>query len=226
MTVPTRSRRRTAAPSSRRRGARRSARSQSRSMRTTSSPCCSSVSPPTDLRDRRRPPAHRVRVADERAAVVRIASEESRGGVGTPGRHDFVDVARTPRKIDSQVLCGRRVADVHVLRPLDHPAFCVAQRDAVLPSHDSEDTAADGCRTPVRCRRRSGAHRTTDRVARPRSHLRRPCVHPTSRAASPGLSFSDAPRGIESPYRDRARHPHGARRAERFQARPLARVLA
>jgi len=80
-------------------------------------------------------------VADERAAVVRVAAEELRGRILTPCGGNFVDEPGALGKVDPQARRGRFVADVHVLRPLDHPAFSVVKGDAVLTArHNPKDT--------------------------------------------------------------------------------------
>jgi hypothetical protein len=79
--------------------------------------------------------------ADERAAVVRVAAEELRGRIFTPRGGNFVDEPSALGEVDPQAWRGRFVADVHVLRSLDHPAVFVVKGDAVLAArHNLKDT--------------------------------------------------------------------------------------
>jgi hypothetical protein len=78
-------------------------------------------------------------MADERSAVVGIASEEARRGVVAPGRYHFVDKPSSLRKVDPKTTARHLVARVHVLGSVDRMALCVVEGDAVLTaSHSGE----------------------------------------------------------------------------------------
>jgi hypothetical protein len=75
----------------------------------------------------------RMRTADERSAVVRVAAHQARGGVFAPSRDNVVNEPSALWEVDSQARLRRLFAHVHVFGSFDHLAAHVIERNPVLP---------------------------------------------------------------------------------------------